>query len=99
MPRRVPAEEEPLSRVRLRNGRELVVVNVSNSGALVQSASRLLPGIHVEVHVATWDGRVLARSRVIRAYVCALQADAIWYHGAPAFDRLIGTVICRREAA
>ena len=97
--RRAPDGDEPLSRVRLRTGRELVVIDVSNAGVLVRSPGRLLPGTHVDVHVVTWDGRVLVRSRVVRAYVCALQADAIWYHGALAFDRLIETVLERPAAA
>jgi hypothetical protein len=98
--RRAPDGDEPLSRVRLRTGRELAVIDVSNAGVLVRSPARLLPGTHVDVHVVTWDGRVLVRSRVVRAYVCALQADAIWYHGALAFDRLIETVMdTRRQAA
>jgi predicted DCC family thiol-disulfide oxidoreductase YuxK len=99
MPRRVPAADEPLSRVRLRTGHELLVIDVSNAGVLVQSPARLLPGTHVDVHVVTWDGRILVRSRVIRAYVCALQSDAIWYHGALAFDRPIDTTMYQREAA
>ena len=77
----------------------MAVIDVSNAGVLVRSSARLLPGTHVDVHVVTWDGRVLVRSRVVRAYVCALQADAIWYHGALAFDRLIETVMDTRQAA
>jgi hypothetical protein len=87
--RRSPADDEPLSRMRLRAGRELGVVNVSSSGALVDSAARLLPGTHVDVHIVTSEGRTLVRSRVIRAYVCQLEADAIRYRGAIAFERSV----------
>lgn len=90
-PRRVPAADEPLSRVRLRTGRELVVVDLSNAGALVEGGARLLPGTHVDVHVVTADGRVLVRSRVARAYVCHLESDAIRYRGALAFERSVDT--------
>jgi hypothetical protein len=31
------------------------------------------------------------RSRIVRACACVLQADAIWYHGALAFERPIDT--------
>ena len=98
-PRRAPASDESLSRVRLRTGRELTVVDVSDGGVLVRSAARLLPGTHVDVHVMTCNGRVLVRSRIVRAHVCALQADAIWYHGALAFDRMIDTDAYVREVA
>lgn len=88
--RRVPLPDEPISRVRLRTGRELSVVNLSNSGALVEGA-RLLPGTHVDVHVTTREGRVLVRSRVVRAYVADLLSNAVRYRGALAFDRPIDT--------
>ncbi len=89
--RREPSADEPLSRVRFRAGREVTVVNVSNTGLLVEGPARLLPGTHVDVHVVTKDGRVLVRSRVTRAYVTALEADAIRYRGALAFDRVVDT--------
>ena len=89
--RRVPISDEPLSRVRLRTGRELLVVNVSNTGLLVEGTLRLLPGTHVDVHVVTPGGRVLVRSRIVRAYVFELQPDTVRYRGALAFERTIDT--------
>ena len=88
--RRAPERGEPVSRVRLRTGLELSVVDVSDSGALVEGA-RLLPGTHLDVHVITRDGRVLVRSRVVRAYVAELQSTAVRSRGALAFDRAIDT--------
>jgi len=96
-PRRDPGAGEPLARVRLRAGRELRVIDVSNSGALVEGEARLLPGTHVDVHVVTRDGRVLVRSRVVRAYVCCVVADSVRYRGALAFERAVDTGIA--EAA
>ncbi len=89
--RRAPAVGEPLMGVRLRTGRELTVIDVSNSGMLVEGCARLLPGTHLDVHVTTADGRVLVRSHVVRARVSSVQADAIHYRCALAFDRSIDT--------
>ena len=89
--RREPSPAEPLSRVRFRTGRDASVVNVSNTGLLVEGVARLLPGTHVDVHVVTRDGRVLVRSRVTRAHVSALEADVIRYRTALAFDRIVDT--------
>jgi hypothetical protein len=75
--------------MRLRTGRELVVIDVADSGALVEGDARLLPGTHLDVHVITRAGRVLIRSRVARAYVCIVQADAIRYRTALAFSTAI----------
>ena len=84
--RREPARDEPLARVRLRAGRDLDVVDVSTCGVLVEGETRLLPGTRVDVHVLTADGRVLVRSRVVRAYVSALRSDCVVYRGALAFE-------------
>ena len=89
--RRTPEGDEPLSQVRLRAGRELAVVDVSDGGALVEGPARLLPGTHVDVHVVTRDGRTLVRSRVVRAYVHHLDAHSVRYRGAIAFERAIDT--------
>ena len=89
MVRRVPSPGEPLSRARLRIGRELAVLDVSNSGILVESVTRLLPGTHVDVHIVTRDGRVLVRSHVVRAYVTEVTADVVRYRVALAFDCVI----------
>ena len=71
--------------MRLRTGRALEVVDVADTGALVEGDARLLPGTHLDVHVITRTGRVLIRSRVARAYVCLVQADVIRYRTALAF--------------
>jgi hypothetical protein len=90
-PRRTPDRQEPLGRVRLRAGRELEVVNISDAGVLVDGLARLHPGAHVDVHVVTRDGRVLVRGRVVRAFVSHVAADAIRYGGALAFEQTIDT--------
>ena len=90
-PRRTPASDEPLSQVRLRAGRQLEVINVSDAGLLAEGEMRLLPGTHVDVHLVTAEGRMLIRSRVIRAFVCRVRPDRIDYRGAIAFERPIST--------
>jgi hypothetical protein len=90
-PRRTPASDEPLSQVRLRAGRQLEVINVSDTGLLAEGEMRLLPGTHVDVHLVTAEGRLLIRSRVIRAFVCRVCRDRIDYRGALAFERPVST--------
>ena len=97
--RRSPSGDEPISRVRFRAGSQLTVVDVSNTGALVEGAARLLPGTHVDVHIVTAEGRTLVRSRVVRAYVSHLEADLIRYRGALAFERSIDTAVVRYAAS
>jgi hypothetical protein len=88
-PRRRPSECEPVSQMRVRAGRELLVLDLSSAGALVQGEARLLPGTHVDVHVMTVEGRALVRSRVTRVWVSHLSADRVEYRSAIAFDRSV----------
>jgi hypothetical protein len=84
--RRSPHPTEAVSRVRVRAGRELAVINVSSTGALVEGDARLLPGRQFEVHVVTADGRTLVRSRVMRAWVEQLWSDRVLYRAALSFE-------------
>jgi hypothetical protein len=89
--RRTPNADEPLSRLRLRVGRDLAVIDLSDRGALVEGAARLLPGTHCDVHVVTGEGRQLVRTRIVRAYVCHVEAESLRYRAALAFERAIDT--------
>lgn len=89
--RRTLTPDEPLSRIRLRAGRQLSVIDVSDLGLLAEGTMRLLPGMSVEIHIVTRDGRRLVRGRVVRAFVCQISADGIRYRGAFAFEQCVDT--------
>jgi hypothetical protein len=89
--RRTPSGDEPISQIRLRAGRQLSVIDISDTGLLAEGDMRLLPGTHVDVHLVTSDGRLLVRSRVIRAFVWRVSGTRIDYRGGLAFDRPIRT--------
>jgi hypothetical protein len=69
----------------------VTVLDLSDDGALVEGEVRLLPGTHVEVHVMTREGRILARSRVVRAHVSQVRADRVLYRGGLMFERVVDT--------
>jgi hypothetical protein len=75
--------------MRLRAGRDLGVLDVSDAGALVEGPTRLLPGTRVDVHVVPHTGRVLVRSRVVRSWVHGLAADGVTYRSGLAFEQRI----------
>ena len=89
--RRIPAADEPLARMRMRTGTELTVLDVSDLGTLVEGDVRLVPGARVDVHVITRAGRVLVRSRVVRAFISKLRADSLRYRAALLFDQAVDT--------
>ena len=89
--RRTPHLDESLSRVRLRTGRELAVIDVSSAGALIEGTTRLLPGTRTDVHVVTRHGRLLVRTRVIRSFIWRLERDVVCYRTALEFDATVET--------
>jgi hypothetical protein len=89
--RRVLEGNEPLVRVRLRTGRDVVMLDVADAGALVEGTARLLPGTHVDAHVTTAAGRVLVRCRVVRAWVSEVQPGSVTYRTALAFQQPVET--------
>jgi len=91
--RRTPQPDEALSRVRLRTGRELTVVNISADGALVEGHTRLLPGTRTDVHIVTRHGRVLVRTRIVRSLVWRLEPDLVTYRTGLAFDVAVDTEV------
>lgn len=70
--RLAPMPGGPASRVRLRTGPELRVCDLSEAGLGVRGQARLLPGLHVDVHVIAADGRRLVRCRVVWSRVVGL---------------------------
>ena len=89
--RRDPIAGESLSRIRLRLGSELTVLNVGDTGVLVEGIARLAPGGRVDIHVVTRTGRVLVRATVARSAVSEVRADAIRYRAALIFDQALDT--------
>jgi len=85
--RRQTLEEHGIVHARVRPGHEVVLVDVSAGGALLESARRLLPGALIELHLATPGRAVSLRGRVLRCAVARLRAAGVWYHGAIKFDR------------
>ena len=66
-------------------------MDISDHGVLIEGDARLLPGTHLDAHIVTTGGRVLVRSRVVRAFVWELRSDAVTYRGALAFERRLDT--------
>ena len=84
-PRITPAGDG-LDQIRLRPGRVARVVDLSASGALIETDWRLLPGVRLELQIG--DPTLFSvAGRVLRCYVARLRADQIRYRGALAFDQ------------
>jgi hypothetical protein len=85
--RRLPSAEHRISAVRIRPGLAATVIDLSASGALLETTHRLLPGNTVEVHMERGASRCCVRARIDRCAVATLRAGTIFYRGAVMFDR------------
>lgn len=74
-------------RGRIRPGHQVRIVDVSRRGALIDTAQRLLPGTHVEVHLEHADGRHVSRARVVRCGIAELGPQVVVYRAGLEFER------------
>ena len=77
-------------RATLRPGCVVVLVDVSESGALVEAPRPLRPGARVHLQVATTTRRIATAASVLRCMVWSLDAeDGAVYRGALCFDHRV----------
>jgi hypothetical protein len=88
---RYPAEGIPaITAMRLSPGGAVALVNISESGALVASQTRFVPGVNVSV---SFEGSMKpkpVKGRIVRCQVSAIsKAGLLTYHTAIAFDKAL----------
>jgi PilZ domain len=73
---------------RIRGGHDVILLDVSASGARVEGTRPLRPGARVDVHLSRDSRRVTVPARVVRSLVAAIDADhGITYQAALSFER------------
>jgi hypothetical protein len=70
----------------LRPGLEVIVLDVSRWGALLESDARMLPGSRAELQLFG-ELRRLVRGRIVRCFVASL--SPLRYRGAVAFEEAL----------
>jgi len=86
-PRLTPFEWRGGLRGRIRPGHDVLVIDLSEGGALVETSRRLTPGASAEIQLDAPDGRHTTRASVVRSYVCALLADLVLFRSALILER------------
>ena len=72
---------------RVRPGHDAKVIDVSASGALIETHHRLLPGTVVDLKVERDCGCTAVRARVLRCAVFRVRPSYVCYRGAIGFER------------
>lgn len=71
---------------KIRPGQDVVLVNLSQTGALFESPFRFRPGHRCELQIGTAPDPMLVRARVERCFVARLDASSIRYRTAVSFE-------------
>jgi PilZ domain len=72
---------------RIRPGHEASLIDVSATGASLETSHRLLPGSSIELHFSRGERTLATRGQVLRCAVSRLYAGSVVYLGAIRFDR------------
>jgi len=86
-PRLTPFEWNGGVRGRIRPGHDVLVIDLSEGGALVETSRRLTPGSTAELLLDAPDGRHSTRASVVRSSVCVLLADLVLFRTALMLER------------
>jgi hypothetical protein len=88
--RRGRSQQHGIARARVRPGHAVTVIDISGSGALVETSHRLMPNANVEVHLERDGATTLtARARILRCSVFRLHATVVHYRCAMAFEAVL----------
>ena len=77
-------------RAKVRPGSDVIVVDLSTTGALVEGHARFRPGSRCELALGFGNGDLTVRARVARCFVARLERMApVRYRAAIAFETLV----------
>jgi CheY-like chemotaxis protein len=85
-----------LSSARLAWGTEIALVNISSSGVLLESGSKLAPGSATELYLSGPETNLVVPVRFIRSEIARIDGLGVKYHAAGAFGREIDLAGPRR---
>lgn len=81
------AAEHGVRFIRIRPGHGATLIDVSASGALIETHRRLLPGSLVELQMETDHHKTNVRGVVVHCFVSRVGPACVSYRGAIEFDR------------
>lgn len=96
--RRSGQSEVPwLSAVRLPWGLDVDLVNISRTGLLVESGSKLTPGVTLELHLSGPDTNLVVMARFVRSEVARINRLGVRYLAAAQFEKPLDVLTPRQQ--
>jgi hypothetical protein len=76
-----------LSAIKLDSGGELLIVNISSTGVLVETGSKFSPGSTADLHLSGPGTNLVVPARFVRSDVAHIDGLGVRYHAAAAFTK------------
>jgi CheY-like chemotaxis protein len=96
---RTPQREPWLWSVRLPWGTEVHLVNISRTGVLLESGSKVTPGVTLELQVAGLGQTRVVLARFVRSEIARVDRLGVRYHAAAQFEQPLDILTPRHEVA
>jgi hypothetical protein len=84
--------------VRLPWGADVDLVNISRTGVLLESSSKVSPGVTLELGLKGLGQSHLVMARFVRSQIASVDRLGVRYHAAAQFDRPLETLTARTES-
>jgi CheY-like chemotaxis protein len=86
-----------LSGVRMPWGTDVDLVNISRTGILVESGSKVTPGVTLELHLSGKDLNRIVMARFVRSEIARVDRLGVRYHAAAIFEQPLDIITPRTE--
>jgi CheY-like chemotaxis protein len=95
---RVPQRAPWVWGVRMPGGREAELVNISRTGLLLESASKVSPGATLELQLSGMDQNCVVKARFVRSDIARVDRFGVRYHAAAQFEMPLAMLGPRGES-
>ena len=95
---RVPQRGPWVWRVRMPSGAKVELVNISRTGLLLESASKVSPGVTLELLLSGMGQNCVVRARFVRSDIARVDRFGVSYHAAAQFEEPLTILGPRAES-
>jgi CheY-like chemotaxis protein len=88
-----------LSDIKLSSGDELRLINISSTGVLVETGTKLVPGMTTELHLSGPGTSLVIPARFVRSDIARIDGLGVRFHAAAAFTKELDLANPRRDVA
>jgi len=85
--KRMPQQRPGLWTVRMPWGTDVELVNISRTGVLIESGSKVTPGVSMELHLNGLGQQRIILARFVRSEIATVDRMGVRYHAAAQFEQ------------